>query len=73
MVRAGASLMIEDSELDGAVLAKSIASIAADPERARTMGDAARTMATPGAAKRAAELLSLCAGSIDSARKPPEQ
>ena len=73
MVRAGASIMIEDSELDGAALAKWIIEVASSPARARSMGDAARTLATPGAARRAAELLWQCAGSIDRARRRPEQ
>lgn len=73
MVRAGAAVMIEDRELDGAALANAIIDIAASPERARLMGEAARTLATPGAARRAAELLLQCTGNIDRLRKPPEQ
>jgi UDP-N-acetylglucosamine--N-acetylmuramyl-(pentapeptide) pyrophosphoryl-undecaprenol N-acetylglucosamine transferase len=73
MVRAGASIMIEDRELNGAALAKAIIGLAADPLHARRMGEAARTLATPGAARRAAELLWQCAGSIDRARRRPEQ
>lgn len=73
MVRAGASIMIEDKELDGETLAKAIIDVASSTERARSMGEAARTLATPGAARRAAGLLMQCAGSIDRLRKPPEQ
>jgi UDP-N-acetylglucosamine--N-acetylmuramyl-(pentapeptide) pyrophosphoryl-undecaprenol N-acetylglucosamine transferase len=73
MVRSGASIMIEDRELDGPALAKAITAVAADPLQARRMGEAARTLATPGAARRAAELLWQCAGSIDRARRRPEQ
>ncbi|MBA3976010.1 MAG: undecaprenyldiphospho-muramoylpentapeptide beta-N-acetylglucosaminyltransferase [Candidatus Solibacter sp.] len=73
MARAGAAVMIEDRDLDGASLARAIIDFAADPERARSMGAAARSLAMPGAARRAAGLLRECAGNIDRVRKPPEQ
>jgi UDP-N-acetylglucosamine--N-acetylmuramyl-(pentapeptide) pyrophosphoryl-undecaprenol N-acetylglucosamine transferase len=46
----GAAVVIGDDELDGGRLAKHIEELAADPERRRSMGRAARTLAEPDAA-----------------------
>ncbi len=73
MVRAGASAMIEDSELDGPRLAGEILRLVSDPPTAAKMGVSARALARPGAAQRAANLLEQCAGNIDSAADTPEQ
>ncbi len=73
MVRAGASVMIEDSELDGPRLAGEILRLVSDPSTAAKMGVNARALARPGAAQRAANLLEQCAGNIDSAADTPEQ
>ncbi len=73
MVRAGASIMIEDKALDGPSLAREILRLASDPQSAAKMGVNARALARPGAAQRAASLLEQCAGEIDSAADTPEQ
>jgi UDP-N-acetylglucosamine--N-acetylmuramyl-(pentapeptide) pyrophosphoryl-undecaprenol N-acetylglucosamine transferase len=73
MVRAGASVMIEDSEISGARLAGEIVRIASGPAQAAAMGVNARAMAHPGAARRAADLLERCAGIVDSAEPGPKQ
>lgn len=73
MVRAGASILIEDKDLDGARLAGEIIRLASDGAAAAAMGAKARTLAHPGAAQRAADLLEECAGSIDSAERSPKQ
>lgn len=73
MVRAGASVMIEDNELDGPRLAHEILRLVSDPRTAEEMGANARKLARPGAAKRAANLLEEYAGNIDSASDRPEQ
>jgi UDP-N-acetylglucosamine--N-acetylmuramyl-(pentapeptide) pyrophosphoryl-undecaprenol N-acetylglucosamine transferase len=46
----GAAVVIADDELDGGRLAKHIEELAADPERRRSMGRAARGLAKPNAA-----------------------
>jgi len=73
MVRAGASILIADKDLDGARLAGEILRLAQDPAAASEMGARARGLARPGAAQRAADLLEECARSIDSAKRSPEQ
>jgi UDP-N-acetylglucosamine--N-acetylmuramyl-(pentapeptide) pyrophosphoryl-undecaprenol N-acetylglucosamine transferase len=73
MVRAGASVMIEDRDLTGERLAGEILRIAADPAAASAMGANARSLARPGASWRAAELLERCAAGIDRPAGPPEQ
>ncbi len=73
MARAGACVMIDDSELDGPLLAREILRLASDPDTAAQMGAHARGMARPGAAQRAASLLEQCAGNIDSTADTPEQ
>lgn len=57
MARAGAARMVSDAELSGARLAREILELAAHPEQMAAMREAARRMARPGAAERAAELL----------------
>jgi UDP-N-acetylglucosamine--N-acetylmuramyl-(pentapeptide) pyrophosphoryl-undecaprenol N-acetylglucosamine transferase len=47
--RAGAAVVVADRDLDGARLAARVAELAADPERLRRMGAAARTLARPRA------------------------
>lgn len=73
MARTGASIMIEDRELDGARLAGEITRLASDPGATAEMGRIARTMARPGAARRAADLLEQCAGIVDRVQGTPEQ
>jgi UDP-N-acetylglucosamine--N-acetylmuramyl-(pentapeptide) pyrophosphoryl-undecaprenol N-acetylglucosamine transferase len=53
---AGAAVVIADGDLDGDRLAATIAELAADPERRRTMGLAARALAHPDAALRIADV-----------------
>jgi UDP-N-acetylglucosamine--N-acetylmuramyl-(pentapeptide) pyrophosphoryl-undecaprenol N-acetylglucosamine transferase len=55
--KAGAALLIPDREMTGPRLAREIARLAADPALLEKMGDAARTFARPGAARRMAEIL----------------
>ena len=51
LVRQGAALMVEQRELTGDRLAAELLGLAADHERRRRMGDAARTLARPDAAR----------------------
>jgi len=57
MARAGAARMVRDSELNGKKLFELVTELAASPDELRRMSEAARRMAHPGAAKRAAEIL----------------
>lgn len=56
-VRAGAALLIEDRELTGARLFEAVTRLAGDRGALERMGLAARSLAHPGAARRAAEIL----------------
>ena len=60
--RVGASRLVLDKELTGDRLYKEIAAIAKSPETLETMAKAAKSLARPGAAKRAAEVLEEVAG-----------
>jgi UDP-N-acetylglucosamine--N-acetylmuramyl-(pentapeptide) pyrophosphoryl-undecaprenol N-acetylglucosamine transferase len=55
--RAGGGLVIEERDLNGERLAREVLALADAPERLRCMGEAARTLARPGAAARAVEIL----------------
>ena len=55
MQRAGAARLVKDSDMNGERLLAELASLT--PDNLREMGEAARTFAKPGAARRAAELL----------------
>jgi UDP-N-acetylglucosamine--N-acetylmuramyl-(pentapeptide) pyrophosphoryl-undecaprenol N-acetylglucosamine transferase len=55
--RAGGGLVIEEKDLNGERLAREVLALADDPERLQRMGEAARTLAKPGAAARAVEIL----------------
>jgi UDP-N-acetylglucosamine--N-acetylmuramyl-(pentapeptide) pyrophosphoryl-undecaprenol N-acetylglucosamine transferase len=57
MERAGAARMILDAEINGETLAGLLAEFARAPETLDRMGEAARALAKPGAARRAADLL----------------
>jgi UDP-N-acetylglucosamine--N-acetylmuramyl-(pentapeptide) pyrophosphoryl-undecaprenol N-acetylglucosamine transferase len=56
-VRAGAARLVEDREMTGEKLFATVARLAADPAGLERMGAAARSLAHPGAARRAAEVL----------------
>jgi UDP-N-acetylglucosamine--N-acetylmuramyl-(pentapeptide) pyrophosphoryl-undecaprenol N-acetylglucosamine transferase len=56
-VRAGGARLVEDGEMTGEKLFSTVARLAADPAELARMGCAAREMAHPGAARRAAEVL----------------
>jgi UDP-N-acetylglucosamine--N-acetylmuramyl-(pentapeptide) pyrophosphoryl-undecaprenol N-acetylglucosamine transferase len=56
-VRAGGARLVEDREMTGEKLFSTVAGLAADPAELARMGSAAREMAHPGAARRAAEVL----------------
>jgi UDP-N-acetylglucosamine--N-acetylmuramyl-(pentapeptide) pyrophosphoryl-undecaprenol N-acetylglucosamine transferase len=56
-VRAGAARMVEDREMTGEKLFETVAQLAADSAALTRMGAAARALAHPGAARRAAEIL----------------
>ena len=63
MERAGAAVVVPDSELDGPRLAREVGALLAAPERLRAMANAAAAAARPGAAERIArELLELARG-----------
>ncbi len=56
-VRAGAACLIEDREMTGENLFETVSRLAADPVVLTRMGVAARGLAHPGAARRAADVL----------------
>jgi UDP-N-acetylglucosamine--N-acetylmuramyl-(pentapeptide) pyrophosphoryl-undecaprenol N-acetylglucosamine transferase len=56
-VRAGAARLVEDREMTGEKLFETVARLAAGPGVLERMGSAARGLAHPGAARRAAEVL----------------
>jgi UDP-N-acetylglucosamine--N-acetylmuramyl-(pentapeptide) pyrophosphoryl-undecaprenol N-acetylglucosamine transferase len=60
--KAGAARLVDQSELSGARLVEEIARMANEPGLLEKMGDAARSFARPGAARRAAEILESMAG-----------
>jgi UDP-N-acetylglucosamine--N-acetylmuramyl-(pentapeptide) pyrophosphoryl-undecaprenol N-acetylglucosamine transferase len=55
--KAGAARMVLDQEMNGARLIQEVTTLAADPKRLESMGQAARAFAKPAAARRAAEVL----------------
>jgi UDP-N-acetylglucosamine--N-acetylmuramyl-(pentapeptide) pyrophosphoryl-undecaprenol N-acetylglucosamine transferase len=55
--KAGASRLVPDSEMTGARLVEEVTRLAAEPGLLEKMGEAARTLARPGAAERAADVL----------------
>lgn len=57
MAKAGAAVVVPDAEMTGERLAALIAHFAERPEELKRMGEAARSLARPGAARRAAEIL----------------
>jgi UDP-N-acetylglucosamine--N-acetylmuramyl-(pentapeptide) pyrophosphoryl-undecaprenol N-acetylglucosamine transferase len=57
MQRAGAARLVPDREFDGKRLFDEVRALAADPEELARMSDAARRLARPGAAERAADIL----------------
>jgi UDP-N-acetylglucosamine--N-acetylmuramyl-(pentapeptide) pyrophosphoryl-undecaprenol N-acetylglucosamine transferase len=54
---AGAAVMLEEKDLDGASLARAVARLVDDPARIAAMEDAARRIGRPDAAARVADLL----------------
>jgi UDP-N-acetylglucosamine--N-acetylmuramyl-(pentapeptide) pyrophosphoryl-undecaprenol N-acetylglucosamine transferase len=56
-VRAGAARLVEDREMTGDKLFRTIAELSADQGVLESMGNAARSLAHPGAARRAADAL----------------
>ena len=59
---AGAAVVVAETELDGAALARLVLDLLADPPRLRRMAEAARTLARPDAAERIVDLLFEIAG-----------
>jgi UDP-N-acetylglucosamine--N-acetylmuramyl-(pentapeptide) pyrophosphoryl-undecaprenol N-acetylglucosamine transferase len=55
--KAGAALLVPDSEMTGSRLVEEVTRLAAEPGLLEKMGEAARTLARPGAAERAADVL----------------
>ena len=60
--KAGGALVIDERDLTGDRLADAIAMLVNDRDRRRRMGEAARTLARPGAAKAIADRIELLAG-----------
>jgi len=56
-VRAGAARLIRNEEMNGETLVQAITALAAEPGALERMGQAAKKLARPGAARRAAEIL----------------
>jgi UDP-N-acetylglucosamine--N-acetylmuramyl-(pentapeptide) pyrophosphoryl-undecaprenol N-acetylglucosamine transferase len=67
MEQAQAAVVLEETRLDEVWLVDSISALLEDPQRLAHMGDAARAMAHPNAAKEIAELAARVAGSDASA------
>jgi UDP-N-acetylglucosamine--N-acetylmuramyl-(pentapeptide) pyrophosphoryl-undecaprenol N-acetylglucosamine transferase len=57
MQRAGAARLIRDQEMTGEKLAGAVLELARSPDALEKMGDAARRLAHPGAARKAADIL----------------
>jgi UDP-N-acetylglucosamine--N-acetylmuramyl-(pentapeptide) pyrophosphoryl-undecaprenol N-acetylglucosamine transferase len=55
--KAGAARLVLDSEMSGARLVEEVTRLAGDPGLLEKMGNAARSLARPGAARRAADVL----------------
>jgi UDP-N-acetylglucosamine--N-acetylmuramyl-(pentapeptide) pyrophosphoryl-undecaprenol N-acetylglucosamine transferase len=55
--RAGAARLVLDREMSGMRLVEEVTRLAGEPEKLIAMGEAARRLAKPGAARRAAEVL----------------
>jgi UDP-N-acetylglucosamine--N-acetylmuramyl-(pentapeptide) pyrophosphoryl-undecaprenol N-acetylglucosamine transferase len=55
--RAGAARLVPDGEMNGERLCREVAALASDPDLLKRMGGAARSMAHPDAARRAAEII----------------
>jgi len=55
LVRAGGARMMDDKECDGEHMAREVSNLLGDAEELRAMGDKARSMGRPDAAKRIAE------------------
>jgi UDP-N-acetylglucosamine--N-acetylmuramyl-(pentapeptide) pyrophosphoryl-undecaprenol N-acetylglucosamine transferase len=64
--RAGAAFMLEESSLSSATLVDAVVSLMADRERLSRMGEAARRLSHPNAAKQIASMAAALAG------RPPE-
>jgi UDP-N-acetylglucosamine--N-acetylmuramyl-(pentapeptide) pyrophosphoryl-undecaprenol N-acetylglucosamine transferase len=62
MARAGAAVVIEDSQLEPLRLAELVGSLLGDPERLRRMAAASRSLARPDAAGRVADEVMAAAG-----------
>jgi UDP-N-acetylglucosamine--N-acetylmuramyl-(pentapeptide) pyrophosphoryl-undecaprenol N-acetylglucosamine transferase len=72
LARAGAARLVPDAELTGERLFQEVSRLASDRDALERMGRAARSLARPGAAARAADILEELAGKkagIDSGRK----
>jgi UDP-N-acetylglucosamine--N-acetylmuramyl-(pentapeptide) pyrophosphoryl-undecaprenol N-acetylglucosamine transferase len=65
--RAGAALMLEQSQLTGESLIQTVTSLFADPPRLKAMGEAARRMSHPDAAREIAEMAGRLAGINEAA------
>jgi len=60
--RAGAAILLEETKLDMVWLVETVSSLLKDPGRLRRMGDAARKLSHPNAARDIAELAARLAG-----------
>lgn len=70
MARAGAARVILEADLSGAALFGAVSELLGDPAGLEAMGRAARSLARPGAAERAADLLVELSGALTPARRP---
>jgi UDP-N-acetylglucosamine--N-acetylmuramyl-(pentapeptide) pyrophosphoryl-undecaprenol N-acetylglucosamine transferase len=69
MVRAGAARLVEDRELTGARLFQEVTLLTSEPGLLESMARAARSLARPGAAVRAADILEELAGALTEEEK----
>ncbi len=60
--RAGAAIVVEESNLEAAYLVETVAALLNDPQRLHTMSEAARSLAHPNAVQEIADMVSRLAG-----------
>jgi UDP-N-acetylglucosamine--N-acetylmuramyl-(pentapeptide) pyrophosphoryl-undecaprenol N-acetylglucosamine transferase len=62
LAKHGAAVVVEESKLEGVWLAETIAALLQDPQRLRNMGEAARALSHPNAAREIAAMAARVAG-----------
>jgi UDP-N-acetylglucosamine--N-acetylmuramyl-(pentapeptide) pyrophosphoryl-undecaprenol N-acetylglucosamine transferase len=62
LAKQGAAVVVEESKLEGVWLAETIAALLQDPQRLQRMGEAARALSHPNAAREIAAIAARVAG-----------